>query len=148
MLFLYTVSIDFYNVCYISSCETWTFFLKNKSPLDLCLSAKLLTVEELVTVFSNLVVNKQLDGVVPPLDQHQFISLSGCRVRKRRSQSGPHPSLHPKTQSESKDLLQQRPLHASVHIVGPHGETDLEGIQALGVLPYRTCLRQVHLQSL
>lgn len=89
--------------------------------------------------FSHLVIDQQFHGVVPPLDEDQFIGLSGCRVRKGRPQTRPYARLDPKTQSQSEDLLQQRPLHPPVHVVGSHGEADLEGIRILGFLPVGTC---------
>lgn len=85
----------------------------------------------------HLIIDQKLHRVVPPLDEHQFIGLSGCRVRKWRPQAGPHARLDPKTQSQSEDLLQQRLLYPPVHVVGSHGEADLEGIGTLGTCFWR-----------
>lgn len=87
----------------------------------------------------HLVIDQQLDGVVPPLDEHQLIGLSGCGVGERSPQSGTHACLHPEAQGQSEDLLQQSPLHPSVHVVGPHREADLKGIQVLGMFSVGSC---------
>lgn len=87
----------------------------------------------------HLVVDQKFYGVVPPLDEHQFVGLSGCRVGERSPQPGPDAGLHPKAQGQSEDLLQESPLHPSVHVVGPHREADLEGIKVLGMFPVGSC---------
>lgn len=90
----------------------------------------------------HLVVHQQLYGVVPPLNKHQFIGLSRGGVREGRPQAGPRARLHPKTQSQSEDLLQQSPLHPPEHVVGSHGEADLKGIWTLGFLPAGTWFKE------
>lgn len=92
-----------------------------------------------VCCLSHLVIDQQLHGVVPPLDEHKLVGLSRCRVREGRPQAGPRTRLDPQTQSQSEDLLKQSPLHSSVHVVGSHGETNLEGIGTFGFLPAGTC---------
>lgn len=91
---------------------------------------------------SHLVVDQQLDGVVLPLDEHKLVGLTRCRVGKRRSQSGPpHARLQPETQRQREDLLHQSLLHPAVHVVGPHREADLEGVEVLGLFPVGSCLK-------
>lgn len=93
---------------------------------------------------SHLVIHQQLHGVVAPLDQHQFVGLSWYRVGEGGPQPGACAPLYPQTQGEGKDLVEEGRLHLPVHVVGSHGEADLEGIRGLGLLPaVGTCVVQV-----
>ncbi len=76
--------------------------------------------------FTHSVLDQQLHGVVSPLDEHQLVGLSRHRVGEGRPEPRPDASLHPQTQREGEDLVQQRVLQPAVHVVGPHGEADLE----------------------
>lgn len=84
--------------------------------------------EDRVCSLPHLVIDQQLHGVVPPLDEHQLVGLSGRRVGKRRPHPGPDARPDPQAQGQGEDLLQQRPLQAPVHVVASHGEADLEGV--------------------
>lgn len=72
-----------------------------------------------------LVVNENLHGVVPPLDQDQLIGLTWDSVGEGR----PHPrrgvGLDPQTHAE-RVHLREAPLGFGVHVVGSEGKGELE----------------------
>jgi len=90
-------------------------------------------------VLADLIIYQQFHGVVPPLDEHQFVGLPGCRVGEGGPQVGPHARLDPQTQGQGEDLMEQGLLQTPMHVVGSHGEADLEGIWTFDVLSARPC---------
>lgn len=88
--------------------------------------------------FTHSVIDQQLHRIVSPLNEHQLVGLSRHGVREGRPESRPDASLHPQTQREGEDLVQQRALHPTVHVVGSHWKADLESFTGFALLS-RTC---------
>lgn len=83
---------------------------------------------------SYLVVDEQLHGVAAPFDEHQLVGLAWYGVGEGRAEAGARPRLQPQADGQGKDLVDHRPLHPAVHVVGPHGEVEQEGARALQLL--------------
>ena len=77
---------------------------------------------------SHLIIDQQLHGVAPPLDEHQLIGLPGRRVGEGGPQARAHARLDPQTQGQGKDFVGEALLQSPVHVVCSYGEADLEGV--------------------
>lgn len=90
----------------------------------------------------HLVVHQQLQRVVPPLNEDQLVGLSRGGVGEGCPYALVLVRPHPKTQGKREDLLQQRPLHLPVHVVGSYGETELEGVRSPGAFLAGSCVQE------
>ena len=81
-----------------------------------------------------LVVDEQLHGVAAPLDEHQLIGLSRYGVGEGSAEARTRSCLQPQADRQGKELVDHRPLHPGVHVVGPHGEVEQESGGALQLL--------------
>lgn len=76
-------------------------------------------------LWTHLIVNKQLNGVVAPFDEDYLIGLSGNSVREGGSYAGTGAGLEPHAHSEGIHLWQAL-LDATVQVVGTKREGHLE----------------------
>ena len=74
-----------------------------------------------------LIIDQQLHGVAAPLDEHQLIGLSRYCVGEGSTEAGTGTCFQPQADCQGEDLVDHRPLHSAVHVVGPHGEVEQEG---------------------
>lgn len=79
----------------------------------------------LIIIIHYLIIDENLHGVVPPLDQHQLVGLTRDSV----GEGCPHPrrgvGLDPQTHAEGVHL-RKAPLGFGIHVVGSQGEGELE----------------------
>lgn len=74
---------------------------------------------------TRLVIDEQLDRVVAPLDQNDFVGLARNPIGERRSDAGAGTGLDPHAEREGVHLRQGL-SDASVQVVGPLGERQLK----------------------
>ena len=72
-----------------------------------------------------LVIDQNLHGVVPPLDQHQLVGLTRDGVGEGCPDPGRGVGLDPQTHAEGVHL-REAPLSFGVHVVSSQGEGELE----------------------
>lgn len=80
---------------------------------------------------SHLVVDENLHGIVPPLDQDQLVGLTRYGVGERRSHSGGGVGLDPQTHGEGVHL-REAAFGFGVHVIGSQGEGELELVRRSG----------------
>lgn len=78
-----------------------------------------------------LVVDQQLHGVAAPFDEHQLVGLSRYGVGEGSAKARTRSGFHPQADCQGKDLIDNRPLHPGVHVVGPHGKVKQESTGTL-----------------
>lgn len=90
---------------------------------------------------THLIVDQDLHGAVAPLYEDQLVGLTGDGVGEGRAHSGRRVGLEPHAHGE-RVHLRQTLLHFCIHVVGPHGEGELEFIQR-SVFPLTCAERKV-----
>lgn len=78
-----------------------------------------------VSLWTYLIINKQLNGVVPPFDEDYLIGLSWHAIRERGSYSGTGAGLEPHAHSEGIHFWEAL-LNPAVKVVGTKRERHLE----------------------
>lgn len=79
------------------------------------------------SIWADLVIDEQLQGVGAPLQQHDLVGLAGDGVRERGAEPRQGLGLQPHADGEGVELRQAL-LHAGVHVVVLHWDGHLEGV--------------------
>lgn len=103
--------------------STVSFSTKIKPKYGSIMCTRLLWIHS--SFMTYLIIDKQLDGVVSPLYQHDLIGLSRDTVRKGGSDSRTGAGLEPHTHGEGVHLWQTL-LYAAIQVVGAQGQRHLK----------------------